>query len=127
MKKKRIKQRIRVLNDKLDEFALLECTKEFKLSEEDKEYVKNTSRISLRYEIKTLLKRRIGNNIVFFDGKQTPLSGDPISVAQHATCCCCRKCLNKYHGIMIGTLLKDYQISYFCDLIMLWIDRQMNE
>lgn len=127
MEKKRIKQRIRVLNDKLDELASLECTKEFKLSEKDKDYIRSISRSSLRYEIRTLLKRRIGNNIIFYDGEQTPCSGDPISIAQHATCCCCRKCLNRYHGIMIGTLLRNDEISYFCDLITLWIDRQMGE
>lgn len=127
MEKRRIKQRIRVLNDKLDELSLLECTKEFKLSDEDKEYIRNTDRTSLRYEIRTLLRRRIGNNIIFYDGEQTPCDGDPISVAQHATCSCCRKCLNRYHGILEGTLLRDYEISYFCDLIVMWIDRQMEE
>jgi hypothetical protein len=36
------------------------------------------------------------------DGKQTPWRGHPAFVAQHATACCCRGCLEKWHAIARG-------------------------
>ncbi|MEI4235320.1 DUF4186 domain-containing protein [Roseovarius sp. D22-M7] len=33
------------------------------------------------------------------DGKQTPMRGHPVFVAQHATATCCRSCLAKWHGM----------------------------
>jgi hypothetical protein len=39
------------------------------------------------------------------DGKQTTFQGHPVFVAQHATACCCRGCLAKWHGIAQGQAL----------------------
>src|SRR3546814_16649873 len=39
------------------------------------------------------------------DGKQTPMRGHPVLIAQHATATCCRSCLAKWHGIPAGRLL----------------------
>src|SRR3546814_17950696 len=36
------------------------------------------------------------------DGKQTPMRGHPVFIAQHATATCCRSCLAKWHGIPAG-------------------------
>ena len=36
------------------------------------------------------------------DGKQTPMRGHPVFIAQHATATCCRGCLAKWHAIQIG-------------------------
>lgn len=33
------------------------------------------------------------------DGKQTPMRGHPVFIAQHACAVCCRGCLEKWHGI----------------------------
>ena len=32
------------------------------------------------------------------DGKQTPMKGHPVFIAQHATATCCRNCLYKWRG-----------------------------
>ena len=58
------------------------------------------------------------------DGKQTPMRGHPVFKAQHATACCCRKCLKKWHGIETGTELTSDQIQYVVDVLMEWITRQ---
>ena len=42
------------------------------------------------------------------DGKQTPMRNHPIFIAQHATATCCRKCLQKWHGIPA----KDHELSW---------------
>ena len=46
------------------------------------------------------------------DGKQTPMRGHPIFIAQHATATCCRGCLSKWHRIPQGQALTPEQIDY---------------
>ncbi|MCC8050360.1 MAG: DUF4186 domain-containing protein [Clostridiales bacterium] len=46
-------------------------------------------------------------------------------IAQHATGCCCRGCLEKWHRIPKGTELTDEQQKYVVDVLMAWIERQM--
>lgn len=41
------------------------------------------------------------------DGKQTPMRGHPVFIAQHATATCCRGCLEKWHAIPRGRGLSD--------------------
>ena len=58
------------------------------------------------------------------DGKQTPMSGHPVFLAQHATATCCRNCLKKWHAIPKGQTLKSNEIDYIVDVIMCWIKIQ---
>ena len=59
------------------------------------------------------------------DGRQTPMRGHPVFVAQHATGCCCRGCLGKWHGIPAGRPLTAEEEAYVVDVLMAWIERQM--
>ena len=43
------------------------------------------------------------------DGRQTPMQGHPVFVAQHATATCCRDCLAKWHKIERGRALTDFR------------------
>lgn len=58
------------------------------------------------------------------DGKQTPMRGHPVFVAQHATATCCRGCLEKWHNIPKGRELTAQEQDYVVDVILQWIDRQ---
>ena len=58
------------------------------------------------------------------DGKQTPMKGHPVFIAQHACGCCCRACLEKWHSIPKGRELKDKEERYLVALIMEWIKRE---
>lgn len=60
------------------------------------------------------------------DGKQTPMRGHPVFIAQHATATCCRGCLYKWHKIKSGTNLSCEQIEYVVNVIMKWIIKEMN-
>jgi hypothetical protein len=57
------------------------------------------------------------------DGKQTPMRGHPVFIAQHATATCCRTCLAKWHAIPSGRALTPAEQSYIVGLIMAWISR----
>ncbi len=52
------------------------------------------------------------------DGKQTPMKGHPVFIAQHATATCCRGCLEKWHRIPKGAELTTEQQEYPFDIPM---------
>ncbi|MGZ5001466.1 MAG: DUF4186 domain-containing protein, partial [Methylomonas sp.] len=61
------------------------------------------------------------------DGKQTPFRGHPVFVAQHATACCCRGCLEKWHGIRQGVTLTTDQENYIINVLERWLINEMSE
>ena len=65
-------------------------------------------------------------NLLKNDGKQTPMKGQPVFIAQHATSTRCRGCISKWHGIEKGRVLTAAEVDYVVALIMCWIQRQMN-
>lgn len=55
------------------------------------------------------------------DGRQTPMRGHPIFIAQHATATCCRGCLVKWHGIPGGRPLTDEEVEYVLTVLARWL------
>ena len=55
------------------------------------------------------------------DGKQTPTKGHPVFIAQHATACCCRGCLEKWHKIPKEKELNEKEKNFIKALLMTWI------
>ena len=45
------------------------------------------------------ITKRLAPKDIPNDGKQTPMKGHPVFIAQHACACCCRGCLEKWHKI----------------------------
>ncbi|MFX2607470.1 DUF4186 domain-containing protein [Enterobacter mori] len=60
------------------------------------------------------------------DGKQTPMRGHPVFIAQHATATCCRGCLAKWHSIPPDVELTAQQQHYIVTVIHHWLVIQMN-
>jgi len=60
------------------------------------------------------------------DGHQTPLKGHPVFLAQHATATCCRTCLNHWWRMPKGIAMTEAQQTKIVNLIMAWIDMQLN-
>lgn len=58
------------------------------------------------------------------DGKQTPMRGHPIFIAQHATATCCRGCLEKWHHIPQGRELTEEEIDYVLAILAQWLTSQ---
>ena len=61
------------------------------------------------------------------DGKQTPMRGHPVFIAEHATATCCRGCLEKWHHISKDGVLSDGEVDYIVNIIMKWIYKQYKE
>ena len=60
------------------------------------------------------------------DGKQTPMKGHPVFIAQHATATCCRKCLSKWYNIPKNRDLTEREKKFIAALIMKWIIHEYN-
>ncbi len=58
------------------------------------------------------------------DGRQTPMRGHPVFLAQHATATCCRGCLAKWHRIPKGRELTSRERGYVVSVIERWIRAQ---
>ena len=98
----------------------------FHLTEKDKQYVKDKSMNTVREHAADFVRQRLAPAVIPNDGKQTPMRGHPVFVAQHACACCCRGCLNKWYKVPIETELTENQQERIVNLLMAWIDCQMN-
>ena len=99
----------------------------FKLKEKDKQYIKDKGMKKIKEHAYDFINKRLAPKVINNDGKQTPMRGHPVFIAQHATATCCRGCLYKWHKIRKGKDLSKKEIDYVVDLIMEWIKRQMGE
>lgn len=70
------------------------------------------------------IKKNLAPANLINDGKQTPTKGHPVFVAQHACACCCRGCLEKWHGIPKGRHLYRWEVNYVFVLLMTWIKHE---
>lgn len=71
------------------------------------------------------LRTYVGRAEPFRDGTQTPLSGNAIFYAQHATASCCRTCVEYWHGIPKGRPLDDDEIAYLHGLVVGYLDERL--
>jgi hypothetical protein len=59
------------------------------------------------------------------DGRQTPMEGNAIFYAQHATATCCRTCLEYWHAIPKGRGLTKDELEYCAQLVDLFLDKRL--
>ena len=97
----------------------------FHLSEKDRQYVRTKGMDTIRSHAQDFVSKRLAPAIIPNDGKQTPMRGHPVFIAQHATACCCRGCLYKWHNIPAGRALTEKEQEYVVDILMKWIEGQM--
>ncbi|MGL9750834.1 MAG: DUF4186 domain-containing protein [Symbiopectobacterium sp.] len=58
-------------------------------------------------------------------GKQHPMRGHPVFIAQHATATSCRGCLTKWHGIAAHQALNQQEQDYIVSVVMAWLEREI--
>lgn len=110
----------------LDSLAKSKFRGSFHLNKKMKEYVQEKGWDKIRSDARNLITKRIAPKNLNNDGKQTPMRQvHPVFIAQHATGCCCRGCLEKIHGIKKGHELSNEEIDYVVNVIMMWIQREM--
>lgn len=97
----------------------------FKLKDKDIDYINKGH--DIRSHAYDFVRKRLAPKVIPNDGKQTPMRGHPVFIAQHATATCCRGCLEKWHHISKNRELTNDEIDYIVDVIMEWIRRQLND
>lgn len=98
----------------------------FKLKEKDIEYINKIGFEKLEEHIYDFINKRLKPKDILNDGKQTPMRGHPVFIAQHATATCCRMCIFKWHHIKLGKELTEVEINFIKNLIIAWIKNEYN-
>ena len=98
----------------------------FHLKDKDKQYINEKGLEKIREHANDFVKSRLAPKEILNDGKQTPFRGHPVFIAQHATACCCRGCLYKWHKIPQNVELNDEQIKYIVDVLMEWLIKEIS-
>lgn len=111
--------------DILDRLAQSKFRSKFKLKTKELEYIKNKGLDTIYTHACDFIEKRIAPCRIPNDGKQTPMKGHPVFIAQHATATCCRGCIEKWHKIPEGIELSKEQQKYLVSIIMKWIQRQL--
>lgn len=70
------------------------------------------------------INKRIATYPVINDGKQTPMKGHPVFIAQHATATCCRGCLEKWYHIPKNRDLTEKEKKFIAALIIEWLRKE---
>lgn len=116
------------MNMTLDEaFARLNRSafrRRFRLTETHRQYIKEKGIETMRRHAEDFVRLRLAPAFPPNDGKQTPMKGHPVFLAQHATATCCRGCLNKWWHVPLGVELTQEQQTKIVNLNMAWLDRQ---
>lgn len=99
----------------------------FHLSDKDAEYIRSKGMDAIRRHAMDFVARRLAPAYIANDGKQTPMHGHPVFIAQHATACCCRGCFAKWHHIPAGHELTAEEQEYAVNVIMAWIRKELDK
>lgn len=98
----------------------------FRLGQKERQYCLDKGAEKVSEHAADFVARRLAAAEPVNDGKQTPMRGHPVFIAQHATATCCRGCLEKWHNIPQHQALSDEQQAYIVQVIFHWLVIQMN-
>ena len=105
--------------------ARSEFRSRFRLRDAERSYLAQKGLATIRSHAVDFVRMRLAPAVPPNDGHQTPMRGHPVFIAQHATGCCCRGCLAKWHGIPAGRPLTADEQQYIVRVLMAWITRQL--
>ncbi len=114
------------INIKLKSLKKSKFRNSFHLREKDKNYVLSKGYDKIKEHCYDFIEKRLAKAYIENDGRQTPMKGHPVFIAQHATATCCRDCLYKWHHLEKGRELSKEEINMIVELIMTWIKEEMN-
>ncbi len=113
------------LTNLFDRLAKSAFRSRFHLSPKERAYVVSKGLPTIRQHAKDFVAKRLAPAVIPNDGKQTPMRGHPVFIAQHATGCCCRGCFSKWHHITTGHELTAEEQRYAVSVLMAWIEKEM--
>jgi hypothetical protein len=93
----------------------------FRLLEPDRAYIARVGWDTVAAHSRKIVGERLAPARPRNDGRQTPMRGHPVFIAQHATATCCRGCLAKWHGIPAGQPLSGEEIGFVVSVHLAWL------
>ena len=93
----------------------------FRLNPKDRAYLEANGLETVLAHGRDFVARRLAPAEPPNDGRQTPMRGHPVFVAQHATATCCRGCLAKWHGLSAGRPLDAAEQAYVLGVLERWL------
>lgn len=112
---------MRNLDDLFDALARSAFRRRQTLGAGDLAYLRGRGMETVRRHADEMVAARLAPAEPANDGKQTPMRGHPVFVAQHATGTCCRGCLAKWHRIPKGRGLTDEERAYVVSVLERWL------
>ena len=113
-----------IIDNKLRELSKSKFRSSFKLKKDMINYIDKVGMDKIKDHAYDFINNRLAPANPINDGKQTPMKGHPIFIAQHACACCCRGCLEKWHHISKNKELSKNEINYIVYLLIEWIIKQ---
>lgn len=86
----------------------------FRLGMKERQYCLEKGAPVIEQHAADFVAKRLAPALPANDGKQTPMRGHPVFIAQHATATCCRGCLAKWHNIPQGVSLSEERVPAAC-------------
>ncbi len=114
-----------MIEDILNKLNSSKFRSSFHLKSVDVNYIKEKGLSKIESHTLDFINKRLKDVSKVNDGKQTPIKGHPVFIAQHATATCCRGCLEKWHKIEKTHILNEKEILYIKNVIMKWIEREL--
>ena len=97
----------------------------FHLTRRDRDYIAAKGLETIEDHARDFVRQRLAPAVIDNDGRQTPMRGHPVFLAQHACACCCRGCLEKWYRVPRGQALSQRQQEKIVGLLMAWIRREL--
>lgn len=114
-----------MIEDILNKLNSSKFRSSFHLKSGDVNYIKEKGLSKIESHALDFINKRLKDVSNVNDGKQTPIKGHPVFIAQHATATCCRGCLEKWHKIEKTHILNEREVLYIKNVIMKWIEREL--
>ena len=111
------------VDDKLTRLSKSKFRSSFKLRNRELIYLNDKGIATIESHAEDFIRNRLAKKDISNDGKQTPMKGHPVFIAQHATATCCRGCLYKWHHIEKDRDMSEREIKFVVALIMEWIKK----
>ena len=115
---------MRNLDDLFAALAKSAFRRSFHLRGKDLAYLHDKGLPVVLEHAEDFIGKRLAPATIRNDGKQTPYRGHPVFVAQHATACCCRGCLEKWHRIPPGRALTAEETAYVLAVLERWLRQE---
>ena len=114
-------------NEILEKLSKSKFRNSFHLKDKERNYIKEKGIETIEKHARDFISKRLAPAYPLNDGKQTPMKGHPVFIAQHATATCCRGCLYKWYHIPKNKVLTEKEQEYIVNVIMMWIKKELTQ